>query len=190
MFRIFLDVDGILADFVGRACECHGLENIYLDKKNEGHHVMHKQMGITADEFWTPLKGSGFWKDLDVLEEGVKVLRFLEENFGTKNIFFLSKPALDIGYFTGRYEWIHKNFPEYIHRTFLHKDKFIFASDSSILIDDSIENCEVFIENGGVAFLYQQPWNDKGSWHPRDLPIYSKSQIKKFILEERKYYEM
>lgn len=189
VFRVFLDVDGVLADFVGRACECHGVENIYLDPKNKGYECMHRRMGITSSEFWEPLKGNKFWRDLDVLEEGVKTLAFLEDTFGRDNIFLLSKPADDIGYFIGRYEWIHKNFPKYLQRTFLHKQKHMFAGSSSLLIDDSIDNCELFQENDGTAFLYQQPWNDKGNFHPNGLLLYSKEAILKFIEQERKYYE-
>lgn len=60
--RIYLDMDGVLCDFVGAACKLHG-----RDPATVTHWNFFKDWGMTAEEFWRPIHEAGedFWANLE-----------------------------------------------------------------------------------------------------------------------------
>lgn len=71
MFRVLIDLDGVLADFIKGACLLHGKE---LGKINEeliknGDWDICKTMEISFSQFWKKIteSGSDFWQTLEPL---------------------------------------------------------------------------------------------------------------------------
>lgn len=164
--EIFVDLDGVMADFVKDCCLAHGRDNPYevegykCNRFYESENCIRKIFGMTYKEFWEPMNGVPFWENLDVLEPGRKLLSDLEDSFGKKNIFFLSTPSSHISSYVGKFKWIDKHFPNYLSKTFLAHDKHRFAHQDAILIDDKIQNCLNFNSAGGLGIAYITKWNE------------------------------
>lgn len=163
--EIFLDMDGVIADFVKDACLAHGRENPYeaegykCNAHTEEANCIRRIFEMDYKQFWEPLNGVPFWENLDVLEDGRNLLKILEDHFGKKNIYFLSTPSSHVSSFIGKFKWIDKHFPYYLSKTFLAHDKHRFAHRDTILIDDKVQNCKNFNTHGGLGIAYLTKWN-------------------------------
>lgn len=159
--KIFCDLDGVLADFVSAAFEIHGYENLYekYPEKYSGVYDICKVMEISKREFWKPIQGESFWKNLPLLPDAKNLIGSLENNFGRENIYFLTSPSLDIGCYTGKLKWVHQHFPFYTYRTILFTKKYFLSDYRSFLIDDSPSNLKHFSLEGGTGILYPRIWN-------------------------------
>ena len=72
----------------------------------------------------------------------------------------MTTPVEDPESLAGKLEWIHKYFPEWMHRQYLMgPQKHLLAGPGSLLIDDSEENVEKFRQHDGQAILVPRPWN-------------------------------
>lgn len=190
--EIFLDLDGVLADFVKEACLAHGRENPYLAPDYQCNPFYEKEncireiFGMSYKEFWEPLNGVAFWENLDVLPKGVDLLKRLEDSFGKKNIFFLSTPSSHISSYIGKFKWIDKHFPYYLSKTFLTENKSRFAHQNAMLIDDKIQNCKNFNASGGLGIVYLTPWNKNmfrydGAYGPHGSKLETINELMEYI---------
>lgn len=150
----FVDMDGVLCDFVGAAFRRIGrsvpLEQVQWD--------IHEQLGLSADDFWELLDGhdaSQFWLHIDPYPWFGELLAALEG----KRWCILSTPSQNPGCVKGKVEWLNKhiapNFRDYI----LTPRKHFAASPGAVLIDDNEDNCRQFAAAGGRSILFPQPWN-------------------------------
>lgn len=151
----YLDMDGVLVDFVAGACQVHR-STLYL----EPHLVtwdFWKTMGHTEAEFWAPM-GFNFWADLNWTSEGSELLKRIEDIFG-ENVVLMTSPCDTIGSVEGKVEWIRRNCPTYSRRFFVGPPKHLTAAPSKLLVDDSDDNISKFKAAGGQAVLVPRPWN-------------------------------
>jgi hypothetical protein len=59
----------------------------------------------------------------------------------------------------GKVHWLQQFFDPRFRRYMLGSHKHLMAKPGVVLIDDSDAKCEKFIEAGGGAILFPQPWN-------------------------------
>lgn len=156
--NILLDMDGVLVDFIGGACDIHNKNNPYTNKHNYGKHRIDKLLGLELDDFWKPLD-HGFWAELKWMEDGVKIISLIEHKFGDENITLLTSPSECPGAASGKMEWVQQRLPDYSRRVMIGAQKHLCANANSILIDDCAENCHKFRIAGGHAILVPRPWN-------------------------------
>lgn len=154
---LFLDLDGVLVDFVGGALAHHGR-----------HLPMHavrwnfpEQVGFAKDcpTFWNTL-GHDFWANLEWTPEGKSVVKVAEEIFAD-NVVIMTSPCDTPGAVEGKIAWIKKNMPKYRRRFFVGPPKALAASPSKILCDDHEGNVDQFLAEGGRAVLVPRPWNHR-----------------------------
>jgi len=159
--KIFLDMDGVISDWLGAACK---LCDIDLDDKDtrDGIKEANGYLEGFVDEklLWSKIEeaGVGFWENLELFPWGKKLynkLKGLGDEFS-----ILSSP----GKFTeiasiackGKVLWLDNHFnnkEDYI----LAYNKSLCASENTILIDDSQHKIDPFIASGGHGFLWPDP---------------------------------
>jgi len=171
---IFLDLDGCCCDFVGAACREHGRNTDDVDCWN-----FFEKWGIDEDQFWEPINAAGreFWANLEPFEwfdELHSVVRKYDKDF-----FVLTKPSRQASCLAGKLDWIHRHFGNGFRNYIFSPNKTPLAQPGRVLIDDSDENCEGFVQAGGHAILFPQPWNCNSN---TGLPM-------RYVAEELKFWE-
>ena len=174
---VFVDLDGVVADFVGGVCRLHGIDT----PKFNGEYDIGKVMGMSTTEFWGHLDSDEtFWADLGKTSEADEIMSFLEGAVGEKNIYFLSSPALNPACHSGKATWVKEHYGGYINRLILCGHKHFLASRGRLLIDDNERNCKRFAAAGGNTFLWPRSWNGKGAFEDRGVEIFKK-EIRRFV---------
>ncbi|HET6576477.1 MAG TPA: hypothetical protein VFG68_22950 [Fimbriiglobus sp.] len=154
---IFFDLDGVLADFVSGALDCHGAELAIPDVRWD----FCSQIGFDGpndQRFWADL-GYDFWRSLDPYPDGFALLRFAEELVGPERIGLLTSPCDTEGCVEGKRAWVAERLPEYRKRLFIGSAKHLFAGPSKVLVDDHDANADAFRAAGGEVYQPARPWN-------------------------------
>lgn len=165
MTRCFLDVDGVLADFVGGIHRKLGIDfNVHqwpYAKGPDGWNF-HNELGMTFLGM-SELCDFDFWRKLHWMDDGHYILQAVLESFDPKQITLLTAPMPNVMSASGKIAWIKQNLPEYEQRIGVWADsKAILAQvPDSILIDDGGNNVRDWRAAGGKAVLVPRPWNDR-----------------------------
>ena len=154
-----LDLDGVLVDFVGGACNAHSMRNPYTNGQHAGVFDIERAWGMTNEQFWHPLNSHKFWANLAWTVDGPAILQAAEKAFGKSNVYILSKPCDAPESASGKLEWIQKNMPDYARRYLLGPAKEFAAHAGAVLIDDNDANIDAWRKSGGVGVLVPRPWN-------------------------------
>jgi len=167
--RIFLDLDDVCNTFTTYAlmsvgCQIDamsfdGLDPLWGRDIVTSANALHRTRSFTTKSFWSSI-GRSVWATVPESAEFASLLRWCEECVGTNNVCILSCPTLDPDCLAGKLEWIHAHFPKRFHRQYLiGPRKYFCARPDALLIDDSEENVDKFLEWGGQAILVPRPWN-------------------------------
>lgn len=162
---IYLDMDGVLADFCGGALELFGVDKFYAKdiKCWNGHlNVLSERLGrtVSGNEFWRRInsEGSRFWANLEWLPWGIGLLYTCIE---FAPVVLMTTPSLHPSSAAGKIEWINKNMPKDLQRRYaLTPCKHHMAHPGAMLIDDNEKNINKFNEHGGKGFLWPRSWNN------------------------------
>lgn len=155
----FLDMDGVIADFVKGVCAAHGKETPYTKPESFGIFDMEKLWGISSQEFWKTTEYSGFWRNLEKYEDADELVSFLCSVFGTENICILTSPSESPFCIPEKKAWIGEHFPQFKKQILFGSAKHFLAGPDRVLIDDRDKNIETFINAGGVGWTYSRLWN-------------------------------
>jgi len=174
--RIFLDIDGVVCDFIRPAFAFHGCGEhfVYPDvgwdcvKACNILRARRRMPELSGNEFWNAFDYD-FWANLPLFPRACEFVKFLGAH---SDLYFATSVTLNPMYTAGRVAWIQKHFPTMNRRFFIGAKKALFAQPGSILIDDCDANCEAFEAHGGKAILMPRPWN-KGRRNKYDLDITS-----------------
>lgn len=150
----FIDLDGVLADFVEAAFIRHDIRTPWADIQWE----FVAQAGVDPETFWRSLDFD-FWKSVFRTEECSSIIIAAEKKFGKENIFLCSSPCKTFGCTAGKAMWVDLNLPEYSRRLILTNRKDVFSGPGRVLIDDRDENISGWINAGGAGILVPRPWN-------------------------------
>lgn len=168
--KIFLDVDGVIADFSSELCKKLDIEydasaaheDYWWIEKLAPRGRIYKAM--RGEEFWRSLKPYPWAKDL------VKLVNELTDG----NWRFLTKATTDGGCHSGKYEWIRENFGRDLNRlTICQGPKEFYAHNGVILVDDKKEAILEFEKEGGYGYHWVEvgPQGDV-SKHFKELTQY------------------
>lgn len=173
--KIFLDLDGVMADFNGGVLGWYKADDPYKNPANLGKFGVDKLIGIPAKEFWAGLTYD-FWVSLQPHNDAFEILGLLEEQFGKENICILSSPPnTNAGAAaSGKIEWIEKHLPDYSRRFLLGSCKHFCANSNTLLVDDYDKNINLFKEHGGKTLFIARPWN---SAHNKNTIEFLKEQL-------------
>lgn len=156
MKQVFIDIDGVLADFDG------GIQKFYnatVSNPTEWDYLYEEDFNMSGNQFWNGLT-EDFWTGLEPTLEADIILALVED----MNPCILSAPPLagpNMAGLSGKVKWIRKNLPWYFKekRFLLGSGKHFVAHEGAILIDDKTENIEKWKMAGGEGILWPQPWN-------------------------------
>ncbi len=162
----FLDIDGVLVDFVGGMLKSHLRDNPWNDPANMGEWEMGRLLGLPRFDFWLPANNWTWWHWLKATEDGSGILGAVEKFFGRDSVYLLTTPASphQDAERAGKLHWINKVYPRYTDRTFFGGPKAALAHSGSFLIDDGDDNVDQFFNAGGHAILVPRPWNSGHRW--------------------------
>lgn len=152
---IFVDLDGVVADWVAKAAETFDLdlEDEELRQKTIDLHDLPKAAGIKAKVFWDKVDSMGpeWWESIDVLPWGNKLYNTLKDRYGS--VCFLTAPSSNPNSVHGKFKWIKKHF-DGTKDFLLGSQKHFCAHKNAYLVDDSEKKIKKFKEAGGNAFLW------------------------------------
>lgn len=177
---IFVDIDGVLADFVTAAFSVHGKvfdPETYPRKEWSIANVL----GISDREFWRRIDfaGEAFWENLDLFPHSLEMLEMLSRY---DEICFATSPSSSPASYSGKRRWLQKMGFDLIPAMFGSK-KHLMSGPGRILIDDSPKNCEQWYKSGGTAILFKQVWNtdekvDDKTWRSIFDEMHAKDPMK------------
>lgn len=138
-YKIYCDMDGVLVDF------------------NKGYFELtgHQLDGIhrTDTHFWDPINEAGyeFWINLEWMPDGKELWSYIEKY--TPEL--LSAPSRQPDSRIAKNDWVKRELPgvHLILRSAKHKKDF--ASPTSILIDDRVDNIADWVSAGGIGILHK-----------------------------------
>lgn len=152
---IFLDMDGVLVDFIGGACEVHKRDRETVDCWD----FMVDKWGMTHDEFWEPINnlGSDFWSHLAPYPWCYDLVDLVEST--GKDFYFCTTPSRSPDSLKGKLEWLQEHMGSRVRNWIMTTDKHLLAKKGRTLIDDSMDNCSKFSQYGGNIICFPRPWN-------------------------------
>ena len=155
----FLDMDGVLVDFVGGVCKAHNKPFPYNDPQNHNIFSLEDVWKISSEEVWKPCDGPTFWEDLEETPEAKNLVKAVTSTFGVENTAILTAPSQSPYCVPGKRKWIKKHFPQLQKNIIFTSAKKFLAAPGRLLIDDRNENVDEFRNGGGSAILMPRLWN-------------------------------
>ncbi len=167
--KVFLDLDGVLVDFVGGVHDALNLPYEY--DKYPYEKGKWNIFGDIGGKFWDGrfpfsivdgLCNQEFWRNLNWMDDGQRLLYGWVDIMGSfDDIIILTTPMPNPGSWTGKYLWIKENMPaSFLENTImLTGSKAQLAGPDTLLIDDKDQNIEEFRAAGGQGILVPRPWN-------------------------------
>ena len=134
-YKIYCDMDGVLVDFDKGYFELTGHQ---LDGEHRN------DVG-----FWDPINKAGydFWINLEWMNDGKRLWKYIEKYKPE----LLSAPSREEVSRVAKHDWVYKELPgvHLILRSAKHKKDF--ATPTSILIDDRLDNIQGWRDAGGIG---------------------------------------
>lgn len=157
---VFLDMDGVLADFITPSMAYHGHA---FDAKTypKKEWLIWKVLGITEADYWK-CDSYDLWRNLPVYPWAKSLVKGIEDRVGRDNVCLLTSPSRHPDCIRGKRDWIAEHFHGYVSQTLFGGCKHFCAHPSALLIDDSDANCEKFAKAGGRVITFPRVWNSFG----------------------------
>lgn len=165
---IFLDMDGVLVNFLGGLHKALGVPYSYenypyekgkWDMLTDIKHSCGSQITFSFREC-NDCCTTPFWQNLRWMHDGHDVLRAILDKFIESRIYLLTTPMPNLESASGKMLWINDNLPIYLKRIIITQaPKHLLARPDTVLFDDKDENVDGFREAGGKAILINRPWN-------------------------------
>lgn len=170
--RAFIDMDDVLADFIGGILKVHGWTPEKLEEVHDRNRwSVIESMGMTEEEFWEPVRrGSclfsfsarNFWAHLAIKKFAWDVLNWAESI--ADEWYILSAPQNYAECYAGKVNWIQQYLGDKFENFILTKHKTLFAGEGTLLVDDRKETVEAFREAGGIGIVYPTRYNRLSSF--------------------------
>lgn len=155
--KVFCDLDGVILDYVRAYIKWthpyhteSQIEHLY-NQVVEWDGLL-KVTKTTMDDLKNIQLNTNFVKTVQRYSYADTYVEMLKETYGVENIAFLTAVTHQ-----EREYLIEKWYPDI--PLFSGHRKYFLTEPDYLLIDDSPINCEGWINAGGKAFLYPQPWN-------------------------------
>lgn len=147
--KIFLDVDGVLADWMGQFCKDYGVNTANPTIQ----HMIETNWDICCivreEMVWDLVNkgGADWWANLPLFPWTMQLYHWLCQK---GEVCLLTSPSDDPSSVVGKIKWIEKHFNT--KNYLIGKPKQFCASCGSVLIDDSSRNVDKFFNAGGNAW--------------------------------------
>lgn len=157
--QIYLDMDGVVVDWIGGALAAHSRSFPILDVR----WTIPAQLGFEGDnerEFWRPMETADFWANLAPLADGIRLYNKIVVRYGARALNILSSAKVRTSA-DGKIDWLRQNLPMHVDCAVFAHQKHRVAGPTKILIDDHDANVQQFVAAGGHALLVPRPWNER-----------------------------
>ena len=142
-YQIYVDMDGVLCNFLKGASDLTGL-NLRL----------HKDWQVIRGTAWKKIseQGSAFWENLPWMHDGKELWDYVKPYSPNILSAFPTAEENKMHAINGKENWIARELG-YVQNVHLVKgiDKQLFANENSILIDDSYRNIKQWRAKGGIG---------------------------------------
>lgn len=169
--RIFLDLDGVLADWASAAIRVHGRDSqSTVAAWPAGTYDLADVLGVSGNAMWAPINAAGesFWATLQPYPWCDEVMGLCTDLAPTT---ILTSPSKDPGAASGKTRWLQAQFGSGFRSYLIGPDKVSCARPDAVLIDDADKNCEGFIAAGGRAIVFPQRWNGAHKYADDPVPV-------------------
>lgn len=160
MERVFLDMDGVVADIYAAICNKLGIINPYLYASTHGVYDVFDM--FDKDDL---SEDYAFWRDMPPMPDALEIYDFAAS---IGEVAFLTHPMRSgSGSMLGKVHWRDKYFPDVPLFFAIDGDKSWMGNPNCWLIDDFQHNILQFKAKwGGRGVLVPRPWNvlHKFSW--------------------------
>jgi 5'(3')-deoxyribonucleotidase len=166
--KIFLDLDGVIANFSKGACE---LLNIQYPEKREFKQWDELFVNVPKPIFYSKIKGHDFWENLELYPYANKLVTMIDD-ISKGNWSFLTKPMIDPGCYSGKCAWVQKHFNKHIGKLIIvNGDKSVCCKGANdVLIDDAPKNIISWANAGGHAIRWVEKTDDFDmSWYQNKI---------------------
>ncbi len=176
---VFLDMDGVLVDFVSSALLAlkEKYENqpqpeqfdidAFMEAWPPGEASIPKLLHMTEDEFWDTLhkaNGGCWWEQLRSYPWAGALVSAASQ-IGKVRI--LSSPSNHPSCYRGKK--LHRDREFRALPLILCREKFLVAAPDRLLIDDNDRHVRRWRKHGGLAILFPRIWNANHEW--KDAPM-------------------
>lgn len=154
--NILLDVDGVLADFMGAALHAHSA-NVRLEDWPKGHWGIADVLGISEEDFWKPIDNYDFWVSVPLI---CGAWEFVDKLAHLAPVTFCTVPSKSAACAAAKITWLRQHFGEKFGSCYMIGGaKHLFAKPGRLLIDDNDMNVQNFRKEEGAAYLFPRVWN-------------------------------
>lgn len=154
---IYLDMDGVLVQFVEGVLRLFERPEL-LATWPKGEYRMSRVMGVPRAAMWAGIDagGAAWWANL----EPYPWTRTLAEQLGeVAEVVIVSDPSGRGSAVAGKLHWLDVHLPQLAGDYLFGPRKELLARPGALLIDDCAAHVARFINAGGRAVLFPQPWN-------------------------------
>lgn len=140
VYRIFCDMDSVLTDFVGQYSK-------YANMTPEESYLLYK---TDVSKFWEPVNNSGveFWSEMPWIEDGRELWEYVSKYSPT----ILTAPSRGDDCPKGKKIWVKRELGDI--PIIIDRDKYKYSRENYILVDDTEEKIDKWIEAGGIGILH------------------------------------
>ena len=159
--QLLLDMDGVLADFLGGALTVLNKKfnrDITIEEyaTKFGKWETYDYYGITIKQFWNTIHHKkNFWYNLEPLPWAKELYEFLSS---IGHVTIVTSPSADPRCALEKLRWLKKHLDIRSEAVFIGQRKYLMAGNG-LLIDDYYANVENFRRFGGEAILVPSNWN-------------------------------
>lgn len=157
--KIFLDMDGVLVDFVGGMCARHGRPNPWREDPTLPHGDLQTAWAMSGEDFWRP-SDLTLWTGLAKAPHANALVEAATALVGLENVAVLTSPTYRChACIPGKVAWLEMHFPQLAKRVVFTRSKWLLARPGVLLVDDSAHHIDGFQGAGGRAILWPAPHN-------------------------------
>jgi 5'(3')-deoxyribonucleotidase len=155
--HILIDMDGVLCDFLSPVLDLFGFP---MDEYPAGEWNVEDVLRVSKDDVWRCISEvKDFWLNLKPYPWYYDLLDRINRTRIPWTV--ATKPARDPECAKQKIQWMKKHIQPEFGRYMVGRQKFLLAGPGRLLIDDSDENVNRFVECGGQAILLPQRWNSR-----------------------------
>jgi hypothetical protein len=161
---VYLDLDGVLADFCRQASLVHRLTYGEMDKRFADPTT--PPCWWNGTKFWEPIneQSEWFWVSMPMTVWAREVFAFVLDwtRWNGADLHILTAPSLHSSSYGGKAAWVRAMLgPQALDNTIMTRFKYRLANNWALLIDDSPKQVEEFREHEGNAILFPNRFNDQ-----------------------------
>jgi hypothetical protein len=163
--KLYLDFDGILADWYKQICEQHGVPYVW---KTPGPGSVDDNLGIPQSKYWDGVDVD-FWASSPKTPDADAIIEMVLKYYKLEQISVMTLFPIKYDYplekitdhLRGKMLWLRKHYPDLAKQFTVTTVKHLSAGPQTVLLDDTGTNIEAFIDHGGYGILYPRIWNKK-----------------------------